>query len=64
MLKLFRKPTPAERAAEEMCQADLERLQAQAAAEYWRHTCAMLDERIVRLSYAAGIIGATPANRA
>lgn len=54
---LFRKPTASERAAQELQTAKLERLQAQAAAEYWRHTCAMLDERIVRLEYATGAHG-------
>lgn len=55
LTKLFRKPTASERAAQELHAAKLERLQAQAAAEYWRHTCAMLEERIVRLEYAAGV---------
>ena len=52
LMKLFRKPTASERAAQELQVATLERLQAQAAREYWQHTCAMLDERIVRLEYA------------
>lgn len=55
-MKLFRKPTASERAAQELQAAKLERLQAQAAAEYWRHTCAMLEERIVRLEYATGSV--------
>lgn len=50
---LFRKPTASERAAEELRIARLQRLEAQACAEHWTHTAAMLDERIARLEYAA-----------
>lgn len=57
LTKLFRKPTASERAAQELHAAKLDRLQAQAAAEYWKHQCAMLDERIARLECAAGGVG-------
>lgn len=60
--KLFRKPTASERAAQELHAAKLDRLQAQAAREYWAHQCAMLDERVVRLEYAAGVGGIGLAN--
>lgn len=62
LTKLFRKPTASERAAQELHAAKLDRLQAQAAAEYWKHQCAMLDERIARLECATGVGSVGAAN--
>jgi hypothetical protein len=50
----FRKPTAAARAAEELRIARLQRLEAQAGAEHFKHQAAMLDERIARLERMAG----------
>ncbi|MGX0133064.1 hypothetical protein [Cupriavidus metallidurans] len=54
MFNLFCKPTVEKMAADQLSIAKLERLNAQAAAEYWKHQVAMLDERIDRLEPAGG----------
>jgi hypothetical protein len=54
LLNLFRKPTAAARAAEELRIARLELLEADAGAEHFKHRANMLRERIVRLEYATG----------
>jgi hypothetical protein len=51
MMQFFMRPNPAKRAADELAQAHLDKLQADAYAEHWKHVSGMLDERIARLTH-------------
>lgn len=49
MNKLFRTITVEEKVAQSLNQAQLDRLDAQAQAEYWKAISNMLDDRVKRL---------------
>ena len=53
MMRIFAVPHHGARAAAELAQARLDKLNADSCAEHWKHTSRMLDERIARLERIA-----------
>lgn len=53
MMRMFAVPHHAARAAAELAQARLDKLNADSCAEHWKHTSRMLEERIARLERIA-----------